>query len=164
MYLKSKDKTINEFFFFASADCLISTHFPFEKAWQLLSEPVSRKNFEKFLYIRERFYDLGLKIKEESQYHRDCQIESVNGKIDIKIGLPNTISTHIYLSCKLFNVNSPESSKCVLSIVKVSLFYLFFFHFKFLNNIYSNHKVKKKAVLLSKYLYHSLRNRTVLIV
>ncbi|CAD5120516.1 DgyrCDS9081 [Dimorphilus gyrociliatus] len=110
----TKKEVVNEYFFLTNPDCLISTHFPFEYQWQLLQHVVPRETFQNYLYIRERFYDLGLKIKEGDGYHRNCVLKSKNGRIVVKLGLPK-YGKFIYTSCKIFKLPTFDSSSCILS-------------------------------------------------
>jgi len=57
--------TVNEFFFIPDPDHLVATHLPDDPAWQLLKRPVTFQEYESSVYIRDRFFQLGLTINEE---------------------------------------------------------------------------------------------------
>lgn len=57
--------TVNEFFFIPDPDHLVATHLPDDPAWQLLETPVTFEEFQSSVYIRDRFFQLGLTINEE---------------------------------------------------------------------------------------------------
>lgn len=55
---------MNEFFFMPDPEELIWTHFPSDERWQLLTKQITLEDFEKSVYIRERFSDLGMSMIE----------------------------------------------------------------------------------------------------
>ncbi|XP_052257258.1 uncharacterized protein LOC127862250 isoform X3 [Dreissena polymorpha] len=77
---------INEFYFFPDPDKLVWTHYPDEVQWQLLDRPVSQKEFEEHVYLRERFHYLGMKLMPNS--HDRCVLSSKDGEIEIVFSLP----------------------------------------------------------------------------
>ncbi|XP_052776433.1 uncharacterized protein LOC128214157 isoform X3 [Mya arenaria] len=77
---------INEFYFFPDPDKIIWTHFPDEVQWQLLDRPVSQKEFEDHVYIRERFHYLGMKLMPNS--HDKCLLTAKDGEIELVFSLP----------------------------------------------------------------------------
>ena len=80
----------NEFFFITDPDLFVCTHLPDDPAWQLLPQPLSSRQFEQFVYLRERFFEMGLLIKADSQ--RYCVLETTNGEVTISFGIPTTVS------------------------------------------------------------------------
>ncbi|ELU13914.1 hypothetical protein CAPTEDRAFT_89820, partial [Capitella teleta] len=56
----SKCRLRNDFFFLTDPDMMICTHLPDNQAWQLLPKPVTFKQFEEFVYVREKFFETGL--------------------------------------------------------------------------------------------------------
>jgi len=56
---------VNEFFFLPDPDHLIATHLPDDPAWQLLEPPVSFQQFEDAVYLRDRFFQLGLSLTDQ---------------------------------------------------------------------------------------------------
>ncbi len=77
--------TVNEYFFLTDPDMLITTHYPDDPRWQLLARPATLQEFEDHVYIRERFFQLGMKLLPESW--RKCLLQTVNGEINICFGL-----------------------------------------------------------------------------
>ena len=73
-------------------DKLIWTHFPDEMQWQLLDKPVTIKEFEEHVYIRERFHYLGMKLMPNS--HDKCLLYSKDGEIELVFSLPVKQSEH----------------------------------------------------------------------
>lgn len=55
---------VNEFFFIPDPDHLVATHLPDDPAWQLMANPVTSQEFESGVYVRDRFFQLGLQINE----------------------------------------------------------------------------------------------------
>ncbi len=84
---------INEFFFLTDPDQLIYTHFPEEPVWQLLDDPISLETFESQVYIRERFFELGMSLAERS--HKECLLRTVDGEVDIYFDIPKDASHNI---------------------------------------------------------------------
>jgi len=60
--------------------------------WQLLDRPVTIKDFEDHVYIRERFHYLGMKLMPNS--HDKCKVSSKNGEIELVFSLPVKQSEH----------------------------------------------------------------------
>lgn len=56
-------KSINEFFFLTPPIQFLTTHYPCLKCWQLVTEPISIKQFQNKPYIRERFFEMKLSCK-----------------------------------------------------------------------------------------------------
>lgn len=77
---------INEFYFMPDPDKIVWTHFPDEMQWQLLDKPVSLKDFEEHVYIRERFHYLGMKLMPNSQ--EKVLLFSKDGEIELVFSLP----------------------------------------------------------------------------
>ncbi len=75
---------INEFFFLTDPDYLAGTHFPDDPQWQLLSRPLSLKKFESYVYVRERFFQLGMYMNSNSQNY--CVLKTKNGEIQLGFG------------------------------------------------------------------------------
>ncbi len=74
----------NEFFFLTDPDYLAGTHFPDDPQWQLLPRPVSLKRFESYVYVRERFFQLGMHMNSNSQKY--CVLKTKNGEIQLGFG------------------------------------------------------------------------------
>ncbi|KAG2463413.1 KY peptidase, partial [Polypterus senegalus] len=71
----------DEYYFLTHPALFILNHFPEDKKWQLLNSTVSLKEFEKSLYVKGEFYNLGLTtIKPDMS-----QIKTENGTVSISI-------------------------------------------------------------------------------
>lgn len=77
--------TVNEFFFIPDPDHLIATHLPDDPQWQLLDTPVSFEEFEDGVYIRDRFFQLGMSIPEQH----------------LKSGVQKTVGGHAVISMRM---------------------------------------------------------------
>ena len=76
---------VNEAFFLPDPDAFISTHFPDHPDWQLLEKPIDIESFEKRVYIRERFFGMGLELIPPSM--AECVVKPSKGEIDLEFGL-----------------------------------------------------------------------------
>ncbi|XP_013389753.1 uncharacterized protein LOC106158364 isoform X2 [Lingula anatina] len=72
----------NEFYFLTDPSALIYTHLPDDANWQLLSDPISFQDFEKAVYLRERFFEMDLSMNDRSQ--RQCVLQTTEGEISIE--------------------------------------------------------------------------------
>ena len=81
---------VNEFFFLTDPDMLICTHFPDDEAWQLLPGPLDLRSFETRLYMRERFFELGLYMTESSRHQ--CVLEAKRGELKLAFGMPPNVA------------------------------------------------------------------------
>ncbi|XP_060082102.1 uncharacterized protein LOC132561391 [Ylistrum balloti] len=77
----------NEAFFLADPESLIYTHFPDDPQWQLLSQPITLKQFERQTYIRERFFEMGLTLPKKLQ-NKPCILLSDGKPLRIPLDLP----------------------------------------------------------------------------
>ena len=82
--------TFNEFYFLTDPDRLVCTHIPNNAQWQLLLHPFTEGTFEKYAYLRERFFEVGMTMVEESK--EDCIIKTVNGEVKLVFGLKENTS------------------------------------------------------------------------
>lgn len=76
---------VNEAYFLPDPECLISTHFPDDPNWQLLHRPLTLEDFERRVYIRERFYDMGLDLNSSSE--QLCVVKPHKGESEFVFGL-----------------------------------------------------------------------------
>ena len=81
---------VNEFFFLTDPDMLITTHLPEDPRWQLLDRPLTITEFEDYVYIRDRFFQMDVTMTECS--HQNCVIEAPQGEVDIFFKLPESFS------------------------------------------------------------------------
>ena len=76
---------INDFFFLTDPEAFIYTHLPEDSKWQLLPKKVTAKDFEMLPYLRERFFDMGVFMNDDS--HPKCVLETVDPEVFIHFGL-----------------------------------------------------------------------------
>lgn len=100
---------INEFYFLPDPDKLIWTHFPDEMQWQLLDRPVTIKEFEDHVYIRERFHYLGMKLMPNS--HDKCMLQSKDGEIELVFSLPVKQSENSRFKYMLYHGQKTRNSE-----------------------------------------------------
>lgn len=53
------EKSFNDFYFCTDPKEFVITHFPSDKSWQLLSQPVTKEQFSVFPFMDKRFFQLG---------------------------------------------------------------------------------------------------------
>lgn len=97
---------VNEFYFLPDPDQFIWTHFPDEKAWQLLEKPFTVADFESHVYIRERFYYLDMFYTDKSK--KQCLLSSTKGEVGLEFGLPKEKSEYFRFKYMLYQ-NRAES-------------------------------------------------------
>ncbi|CAG2252752.1 LRP4 [Mytilus edulis] len=74
----------DENYFVPDPHHLIHTHFPEEEKWQLLEDPITFKEWEEKAYLKERFFELELRLLS----HQECEITTENGEIEMMFALP----------------------------------------------------------------------------
>ena len=84
----------NDFFFLTDPDMLIGTHFPDDPQWQLLPRVVTQQKFATYVYIRERFFDMGLRMSTLSQKH--CVLRAKDGTSSFEFHLSNDPSDFVF--------------------------------------------------------------------
>ena len=90
----------NEFYFLTDPDWFVSTHFPDDPDWQLLPRPLNIVQFETIVYIRERFFDMGLLMQPDSQ--RYCVLQTNKGEVTISFGIPQSLGDQAQFSYMLY--------------------------------------------------------------
>ncbi|KAI0210928.1 hypothetical protein LSAT2_004269, partial [Lamellibrachia satsuma] len=96
-----KDDKTNEFFFLTDPDRFICTHLPDDQHWQLLPRPLRTLQFEKYVYVRERFFAMGLTLLPDSQ--RDCVLNtSDDGEVTVVFGIPEHLGRFAQFRYMLF--------------------------------------------------------------
>ncbi|KAI0210925.1 hypothetical protein LSAT2_004266 [Lamellibrachia satsuma] len=69
--------------------------------WQLLPRPLSTLQFEKYVYVRERFFAMGLTLLPDSQ--RYCVLKtSDDGEVTMKFGIPEHLGRFAQFRYMLF--------------------------------------------------------------
>lgn len=109
----------NDFFFLTDPDMFICTHLPNQSDWQLLPSPVSFKQFQEFVYVREQFFKTGLFMLPES--YQKCNIQSYDGEVAISFGIPAHKSQWLEFKYLLF-FNTRGKKKPVHNYDNIVLF------------------------------------------
>ena len=93
---------INEFFFLTDPDQFVCTHLPDDPNWQLLPQSLRLKSlhFEKFVYVREQFFTMGLEMLADSK--RYCMLKTVRGEVMIKFGISEHLGRFAQFRYMLF--------------------------------------------------------------
>ncbi|XP_069128084.1 uncharacterized protein [Argopecten irradians] len=98
----------NEAFFLADPESLIYTHFPDDPHWQLLSEPIDLKQFERQSYIRERFHEMGITLPKKLQ-DKPCVLLSNGKPLRIPLDLPEKRSKDFRFKYSLIQTSGTQS-------------------------------------------------------
>ena len=101
-----KRYTTNEFFFLTDPDWFICTHLPDDPLWQLLPQPLSVVQFESFFYLRERFFDLGLTMRNDSR--RRCVLTTTDAEVTVVFGIPASLGARAQFRYMLFRKTAAE--------------------------------------------------------
>ncbi|XP_046362001.2 uncharacterized protein LOC124139065 isoform X2 [Haliotis rufescens] len=89
--------TCDENYFLCDPRQIISTHLPACPQWQLRSTPITPERFEEMVFLKDRFFNLGMSVLS----HKDCVITSTTGEVEIFFGLRKDAIHHKYY-CLLF--------------------------------------------------------------
>ncbi|OWF35540.1 uncharacterized protein LOC110442809 isoform X2 [Mizuhopecten yessoensis] len=95
---------INEFYFLPDPKQFIWTHFPDEGQWQLLETQITTKEFETHVYVRERFYYLGMSFNENSE--QKCLLNADDGVVQLAFNIPFRDSEHFRYKYMLYQAKS----------------------------------------------------------
>lgn len=98
---------VNEFFFLTDPDQLIMTHLPDDPRWQLLPRPLTLQQFEDYVYIRDRFFQLEVSMTERS--HETCVVKAPEGEVDISFALSQGISDDQHFRYLLYRQKTMEN-------------------------------------------------------
>ena len=93
-----KTYTVDETYFLADPEQLIYSHFPEEYIWQLVDRPLGIRSFENRAFVKERFFELGLRLLS----HPSCYITTNTGDIEITFGIEPDRLMDIKLRCLVF--------------------------------------------------------------
>ena len=104
-----KSYEANEFFFLTDPDRFICTHLPDDPRWQLLPRPLSVVQFESFVYVRERFFDLELMMLPDSQ--RRCVLKTTDAEVTISFGIPASIGSSVQFRYMLFRDHDGDGNE-----------------------------------------------------
>lgn len=97
---------MNDFFFLTDPDMMVCTHFPDDPQWQLLPRPVSMKKFETYVYVRERFFQMGLKMSSQSRKH--CVLRTIRGVVSLGFSIPDVDSSNLVFRFLFYALKNNE--------------------------------------------------------
>ncbi|XP_035828905.1 hillarin-like [Aplysia californica] len=95
----------DENYFLTDPRQLITTHLPFSKEWQLLSEPITLERFERMAFLKDRFFNLGMSVIT----HSDCVIGSQSGEVEICFGMPPDAARYYKFYYLLFRQENKDT-------------------------------------------------------
>ncbi len=108
-------KTFNDFYFLTNPDVFICTHLPKEKKWQQLDRPFTQGIFERYAYLRERFFEMDMKLIEgESQ--DVCVVVTRQGQLKLLFGLKEGTSESLLFQYNLYRAKDPNANEESASI------------------------------------------------
>jgi hypothetical protein len=81
------ERRFEPFYFAPRPEYFVCDHFPGDDNWQLLSQPISRPEFEAFVAVKPRFYELGLELKSPLSDNL-----SVNNSFQIEVKNPGSLA------------------------------------------------------------------------
>ncbi|KAK3091414.1 hypothetical protein FSP39_019733 [Pinctada imbricata] len=100
------EHTVNEFYFMTDPEKFIWTHFPDDVEWQLMEKTISEKDFEEHVYIRERFYSMGIKIEDKKLYKQI--LIPTGGEVHIQLGIPSDRSKDYQFKYMMYRNKTDE--------------------------------------------------------
>ena len=91
---KKFHKRFSPYYFFVPPEEFVYAHFPQDEKWQLLQHPLSKEEYSQLVYLRPKFFSLGMKAIDETK---------------------STIHTDGIVTAKLF---APENVFCVATLTQ----------------------------------------------
>ena len=88
---------VNDNFFIPDPETLLHTHYPAEMNWQLVNNPISRREFESKAFLKERFFELEMQLLS----HPQMEIILESGETDITFLLDPSIGKYLRFFCLL---------------------------------------------------------------
>lgn len=105
----------DENYFLTDPDQAVATHLPNSPSWQLKAKPVSTDEFEKMAYVKDRYFNLKLRIVS----HNQCVVRSDTGEVELKFGVPRHRSLDIDFQYLLFKTNGGPEKRYLLLEQKI---------------------------------------------
>lgn len=112
----AKSHMIDEYYFLTDPEELIYTHLPDDPAWQLLEKPLTQTEYERMPYLRERFFELELKVPE-AQKNRKCFFRSKGKPISVMFELPEKPGKNYKFKYDLFQTRFDEDQQRNVNIL-----------------------------------------------
>ena len=89
---------LDENFFMADPDQMAYTHYPEEPKWQLLEPTMSMFIFEKRAFLKERFFEMDMRVLS----HSNCEIKVQNGEEEILFGMNPARAANMEFMCLIY--------------------------------------------------------------
>ena len=89
---------LDENFFMADPDQMAYTHYPEEPKWQLLEPTMSMFIFEKRAFLKERFFEMDMRVLS----HSNCEIKVQNGEEEILFGMNPARAANLEFMCLIY--------------------------------------------------------------
>ena len=83
---KKYHRRFSPYYFFAPPEEFIYAHLPVDERWQLLPHPISKEEFAQLVYLRPKFFSLGLRVIDRPQ-----STIQANGEVTAKLFAPEPI-------------------------------------------------------------------------
>lgn len=99
IFSKYNKRIVNEFFFLTPPDQFVYTHFPDDPKWQLKKDPISLEEFERYAYVRERYWQMNLCAEPNI---KQAVITAQGGEAELKVHIPKQTAENIYFQYLMF--------------------------------------------------------------
>ena len=97
----------DENYFLTDSDQMVATHLPAISKWQLKKHPISFREFEEMTFVKDRYFNLRLKILS----HPKCLVRSDTGEVELRFGIPRKSSLNLDFQYLLFKVDEKNHTE-----------------------------------------------------
>lgn len=97
----------DENYFLTDPDQVVATHLPKTPSWQLKENTVSKEEFEKMTFVKDRYFNLRLRTLS----HKQCVVHSDTGEVEIKFGVPRQSALNIDFQYLLFQLKDGSDKR-----------------------------------------------------
>lgn len=95
----------DENYFLTDPDQMVSTHLPSQPSWQLLANPVTEDDFTENAFLKDRFFNMNLKLKKPKKCVVMCQSET-----ELVFEIPKERSLNLDFQHLLFRMKSTQGN------------------------------------------------------
>nr|XP_022341994.1 uncharacterized protein LOC111135861 isoform X3 [Crassostrea virginica] len=95
----------DENYFLTDPDQMVSTHLPSQPQWQLLANPVTEDDFTENAFLKDRFFNMNLKLKKPKKCVVMCESET-----ELIFELPKEKSLNFDFQYLLFRMKSTQGN------------------------------------------------------
>lgn len=95
----------DENYFLTDPDQMVSTHLPSQPQWQLLANPVTEDDFTENAFLKDRFFNMNLKLKKPKKCVVMCESET-----ELIFELPKEKSRNFDFQYLLFRMKSTQGN------------------------------------------------------